>query len=485
MAGKGIRSIAVNASYLFASHGITNLVRGIYAIILARLLGPELYGIFNYGLSWYLIFLPLSALGIDFILSREIGRKTHEYEKVVGQTLALRNVASFVIAVVCGLIGWLIEANEVIRQLIIIFSLALFGRALATWTNSVFVAFEKSRYSFRQDATFRVIEVTSGVTILYAGGGIFEIAILHAVVWWVQGIRGVALIRKHLMPVSVNWDRQGLLKLLQEGLPFVLLSLCVGWMGQGPIVMYKHIMGVESHLGQLALAMQALFLMAGIPLAVSQAVMPILHRTIERKDGKDTVYVEGMLRIGFIIGSIIGISAMALGPWLVPWIFGARYAYTGNLLGPVLWLLVPMIWTSAMGQVIMARGLYRYAVICRTLAAVALFVSLPPLVKAYDAYGAIAAAGIAHMVLTISQKLVLHRTDPVQFNRTFFRPALSVMLSLGTYMMLIPINTVLALTASLGVLLAATYFIGVLDTSEKAHLAGLVRRLLKRDKQDS
>lgn len=482
MVGKGVRSIAVNASYLFASHGVTNLVRGIYAILLARALGPEVYGIFNYGLSWYLVFLPLSALGIGFILSREIGRKAPGYEKVVGQTLVFRNVAAIVIAIVCGLTGWLIESDQVIRQLIIVFSFALFGRALALWTNSVFVAFEESRYAFRQDSTFRVIEVISGAIILYVGGGILEIAILHALVWWLQGIRGVTLIRKHLMVVKANWDIKALLKLLKEGMPFALLALSVSWMNQGPIIMYKHIMGVESHLGQLALVMQALFLVGGIPFSLSQAVLPVLHRTIERKDGKDTVYVEGMLRIGFILGAVAGLSGIALGPWFVPLIFGERYTYTGDLLGPALWLLVPMIWASAMGQVIMVRGLYRYAVICSIIAVVTLFLILPPLVKTYDAYGAIAALGIAYFVLSIGQKLVLHRTDPVKFDQTFLRPALSVILSLGTYIALTSMHFVLALAASLSVLLISVYFIGVIDKSEKDHLITLLRNTLNRYK---
>ncbi|MCK5360124.1 MAG: oligosaccharide flippase family protein, partial [Gammaproteobacteria bacterium] len=70
----GIRSILANTAYLSFARSLTGIVRIVYAVLLARYLGAEAYGFFNYGLSWYLIFIPLAALGLDSVLIREIGR---------------------------------------------------------------------------------------------------------------------------------------------------------------------------------------------------------------------------------------------------------------------------------------------------------------------------------------------------------------------------------------------------------------------------
>ena len=56
---------------LSAARLFTLITRGCYIIVLARYLGPELYGIFSYGQALYLVFLFVASLGIGEILSRK------------------------------------------------------------------------------------------------------------------------------------------------------------------------------------------------------------------------------------------------------------------------------------------------------------------------------------------------------------------------------------------------------------------------------
>ena len=48
----GIKSIAVNAGYLTAARVLPQVLRIFYVIVLARYLGPEIYGLLAYGQSW-------------------------------------------------------------------------------------------------------------------------------------------------------------------------------------------------------------------------------------------------------------------------------------------------------------------------------------------------------------------------------------------------------------------------------------------------
>jgi len=471
----GLKSIAVNASYIFASFGFTGFVRGIYAIILARFLGPEIYGLFNYGLSWYLAFLPISVLGLNVFLAREIGSRRPGYEKFADRTLALRGIASFVVALSCGLIGWLIETESVVRQLILIFSVALFGRGLALWTNSVFVAFEKSKYSFQQDALFRVLEIVTGVVLLLNGGGVIALALVHAIAWWLQGLRGVVLVRKHLLKVKADWDIQELKLLILTAIPFLFLNLSGAWLLQGPLVLYRHLSGMDANLGQLALAMQALFLLSGVPWAISQAVLPVLSRAVGRDDGKDKVFVEGMLRIGMIFGALAGLGGMALGPWFVPLIFGERYSHAGDLLGPAFWVMVPMIWASTLGQVVIARDQHKVAALC-SLASVGVFIlSFPILVGLSGTYGAIMAAGLGYMSRAIGYIAIVNKRDRLNLDRSLLRSVLSVGVSLAVYFSLEPINELLALVIAAAALFVSVYLAGVLSQEEKKEILRLVK----------
>ena len=245
----GIRSIAKNAAYLLAARGLTYVVRAVYVVALARYLGPEVYGLFAYGQAWYLAFLPLTALGLEVILSREVGRDRERGARVVAQTLALRIVAVVVTAAACGLAGWFANAEPAARQLLLIFSLALAGRGLAVWTEQTFTAYEVSRYALRQEAVFRPFEVVLGLGMLVAGAGAAGVAAVHALVWWLQALRGMALVHRRLVPVRPNWTWGGLARLLVQGLPLGLSLLFSSWLLLGPLVLFRHVAGTEAAWG--------------------------------------------------------------------------------------------------------------------------------------------------------------------------------------------------------------------------------------------
>jgi O-antigen/teichoic acid export membrane protein len=61
---QGAAKILVSAKYLYLALLTSQSLRFVYVLILARMLGAELYGLFSYGQSWYLMFLPLTGLGV-------------------------------------------------------------------------------------------------------------------------------------------------------------------------------------------------------------------------------------------------------------------------------------------------------------------------------------------------------------------------------------------------------------------------------------
>ena len=71
-----------NSIYLFSSNLIAKLGSFIFIIILARMLMPELFGLYSLSLSIILIFSGMADLGIGVTLlrfvSRELGRKNNE-----------------------------------------------------------------------------------------------------------------------------------------------------------------------------------------------------------------------------------------------------------------------------------------------------------------------------------------------------------------------------------------------------------------------
>jgi O-antigen/teichoic acid export membrane protein len=476
MVGNGVAPIARNTGYLLGGRGLTNVVRFVYAIVLARNLGPELYGVFNYGMSWYLAFLPLTGLGLGIILSREVGRDRIKGGWVVAQTLTLRTFIAIFSAIVCGVAGWFFEGGPEARRLLLVFSIALTGRSLALWAEHVFTAYEANKYFLQQQAIFRPLEVAFGLVLLLAGGGALAVATVHVISWWLQALRGLALIRRHIAAIRFDWAWRGLKSILAQGVPSGLGVVLFTWLLQGPIILFRYTAGTGNSLGQFTLAMQAFIILCNLPLAVGTAALPVLSRAVARHDGKDLLFVEIMLRASFILGAGASLVVIGAGPWLVDAILGARYGEAGHLLGLVMWLLIPWSCGNAIWRVYLARGQFFLPTMCAGAGALVLTFTMPWLVSAVGTSGALLATGGGIGVWALSLIGILIRSDDLDLGRVVLRPVGVVLLALAVFLVLLRVNVWLSLPGSLFVLGCGTFSLGVLTSDERSALLRLVGR---------
>jgi len=429
-------------------------------------LGPEIYGVFSYALSWYLAFLSATYLGLNSIMAREVGRDRARGTAVVSRTLSVRILVTLGTAAVCAVTGWFFEQAPEIRSLLILFAVALVGRSLALWANGVFTAYEVSRYAFRQDTLFRILEVSAGITVLLLGGGVFEVVAVHTVTWWLQALSSLTLVGRRLCPLRLNWSREVMFGLLVQALPIGLLTISENWLLQGPVVLLRHNGAGEHTLGQLALALQAFFVVGNVAWAVGMSGLPVLSRTVARGDGKDRVFARGVLRMGLLFGGLMGLAGMALGPPLVDLVLGSRYAQAGTLLGPALWLLIPLVWGTSLWPVLFAHGRVWPAAAWAAVGALVMSTSLPAFVSGNGALGALLAAGTGMTVWAVGLVVVLAKDGELSLGHTVVRPALAVLGALACYLALEPMSVWVAFIASVGVLSVATVALGVVSRQE-------------------
>lgn len=432
----GFRSIAANAGYLFAARSVTNLLRALYVVVLARALGPEIYGLLAYGQSWYGIFLPVTALGFAVVLAREAGVDAARSRVLAVRMITLRGPLTLLAAVLCAGIGWAANTEPTVRLLLYIFSLALVGRAVATIAEDIFAAFEISHLTLRQEAIFRPAEVGLGLAILAGGGGVVEVAALHAALHVVQGVWGMVLVRRHvaLRQETLMW--QPLARLLTTGILAGFAGLLSAWLLQGPLVLYAQSAGDKASIGHLALAMQALVLLCNLPWAIGRAALPVLSRASLRHDGSDVRYADAMLRLAFAFAAIFGLAGMAMGPWLVASVFGAGYAATGELLGPALWLLLPLTAATALNPLLMVRECYIAAGLSALAGAAAMTLAVPIFTTDMGPLGALAGAGGGLSVWAVCLLGLVARRKGVTVGLAIVRPSIVTALALLAYVLM-------------------------------------------------
>jgi O-antigen/teichoic acid export membrane protein len=433
MAG-GLRSLAANTGYLFAARTLANILRAAYVVALARAFGPELYGTLAYGQSWYGLFVPLTALGFAAVLSRETGHDRVRGQALAVRMLALRGPLILLAAILCAGIGWAVNTEPEVRWLLYIFSLALVGRATVTIAEDIFAAFEISHLTFRQEAMFRPAEVGLGLAILAAGGGMFAIAALHAAAQIIQGARGLLLVHRHvgLARVPIVWPAMG--KLLAKALLAGVAGMVATWLLQGPLVLYAQSTVDKTGVGQLALVLQALVLLCNLPWAIGRAALPVLSGAKARRDGSGARYAEALLRLAFMLAAALGLAGMAMGPWLMESVFGAGYTVAGTILGPALWLLLPLTAATALNPLLMVRERYGAAGLSALAGAGAMIAAVPALSMSMGPAGAIAGAGAGLGLWALCLLAVAGRREGIAMGLAVIRPGIIAAAGLGAYL---------------------------------------------------
>lgn len=450
MNASGYRSIFANSRSLFLSRLVAQGSRVLYILLVARMLGPEPYGLFVYAQSVYLALLGLTALGLRAVLCIEIGRDRAAGASLVAPALALRLASACVAACLCVGVGVMEPPGSAGRVLFHVFALALIARALATFAEDCFVACESARYVAAQEASYRPAELLACGLALWLGGGLVALAWVHAAIWLLQAIRGLAIVNGRLVPLFVRFRFARVWPLLVEGLPIGVAVALNLWLLQGPVVLFRNLVSNADAVGQFGLALQILFIVFFLASSVVAASLPVLSRAVARGDGKDGVFLDAAARSGWIAGAVFGLLGFETGPWIVPLLFGADFAAAGGMLGAVLLLFGPMTVGAASATLLFVHRRRAAAMTCSTLAIVTLVLALPPLTVRFEAAGALCAVAAAICVWALSQFLILSATGLGCPRRSLLLPLATAVCSVSVYLAARPtLGGLLALCAAL------------------------------------
>ena len=363
----------MNTGYVAAARGFVILMRVVFVIIAARMLGPELYGTYAYIGAWYTAFLPIAMLGIGVILGRSLandrGRATH----LARQTFALRVIGAGV-ASTLAVAAWIIfepQANQLFFVSVI--ACALIGRAVSNWSDSLLSALEEGRTRAGLEVLFRLGELLASIGALLLGGGLYAVLAVHALSWAIQASCSVLVAKRRVGGFSSGPGKDSFAVLLRAGSVLGTGGLLSVLMTTGGLILYRHFGASLSGIGQLAIAMQVLIFANVIPFALGAAALPVLARSVARGDQKDFHYLRVVISVAALGGAALFIILSEVGAWLATELLGERYREAAGLLGPVAVLTIPLICASSTSQLLTARRMDWSILVCAAFGAATLF----------------------------------------------------------------------------------------------------------------
>lgn len=394
-----------NIISLTTTHVAGRIIRFLYMLAIARLLGPEGTGVYLYGIALYLSVFAIGLFAQDVFLSQRVGKHAGTPNSVLHHSLTLSLSATSVVTVLLILFVWLSETDPALRLAILCLVGAMASRIAAHWVRSAYVAFERPGWVPKYEAIFRGSEAIVGVTVLLSGGGLLAICFLHFLFWSIEAVFALRkLAREHpgVLGLGRNW------KYLKKACPVSVAFLgsvaALFLFSQIAIVLLRKLQPDGVFVGHFGIAMQFMTTMLIVPGAATQAFLPRLSRSYARGGGGGDV-ITAVKLVG-LLALAASIAAAAYGPWFISVALGSDYAEAGDLFRWLCWVFTPyaiMILLCQCFTVIAARGTAAIIAIGVTVIHAGLLIILLEQSPTIAAVGSMAVAAIAGMIAALYQ----------------------------------------------------------------------------------
>lgn len=397
-AGK-VSPLARNFSALFSTQAITRVIHFLYFIVIARVLSPEMVGIYSYGIAFYISLKTFTNFGQEEFLAIQLNKRPRLASQLISHSFTIR-LFTTIVTVSTGLVfAWLHEDNPLTVWALTWFLAALAARSLAMWVRFCCVAIEDALWIPRYELVFRGSEAVLGTGILVLNANVLMLCGLHFLIWALEACFAFRLLRKRIGFKFQPGRKSRLLKKIAWFSTMFMLSFgFLDLLNQIGIVMLKFLQPNTIVVGYFGIAMQFLTTLLILPATFGTAVLPAIGRVQQRGDLSEISALQIVVKASLVIGGIVAIAANAYAPWLITSILGLKYIAAAKTFALLTWTLGPYSVAIIIGKTLnaLARPLHAAAM------AITMVIMNMTVMAIFISWGGLEAAMIALFAATLT-----------------------------------------------------------------------------------
>lgn len=391
-----LRKIIGNIGWLFGDRILRMGAGLIVGAWIARYLGPQQFGLFQYAAAYVALFTIISSLGLDQLVVRDIVRAPDCKDETLGTTLALRIVGGVGTVVMTAVTVFALNRDS---QLTIILGTIM---AIATIFNAFnaiefwFQAQVKSKYTVIAKNTAFLFVTLLRVILIQQQAPLIAFA-WAMVVESVLGAIGLIIAYKakgqNFLQWRVSWQRAK--TLLLESWPLILSGFAIMVYVRIDQIMLGQLIG-EKSVGFYSVAAKLAELWYFIASAIVGSVTPSI---LKAREESQTLYYQKFQKLFNIMAIVtfgLAIVMIFLSKPLIMLLFGQEYTPASSILSIYIWSAVFGFFGWGKSIWIIAEGYTTYALITTCLGAVMNIALNFWLIPAYGGNGAAIATVISY-----------------------------------------------------------------------------------------
>jgi polysaccharide transporter, PST family len=396
--GSGRLAVIQNIAWLFIDRFLRMGVGLVVGVWVARYLGVQQFGLFNYATAFVALFNPLTNLGLDKLVVRSIVREPQAKDQILGTTLWLKLFGSIVCVLLTVSSIFILRQND---QLTV-------GIVAILATAGIFSAFDTVDIWFQS-------QVQSKYTVVAKNGAFIIIALLKVALIKMQapllafawtglaemglGAVGLLLVYK-IQGYSVwlwRWDFKLAKALLKESWPLMLSGLTIMIYMRIDQIMLGEMVG-DKAVGLYSAATRISEVWYFIPMAISSSVAPSIFAAKEVSEELYYQRIKKLLRCLTLISIVVALPMSFLSTTMITLLFGNSYAAAGQVLAIHIWASLFVFMGVATSSWFIAEGLTHLSLRRTLIGAITNVVLNLLLIPAYAGVGAAIATVISQAV---------------------------------------------------------------------------------------
>ena len=353
----GLRAIIANTGWLFADRVLRMGASLVVGVWVARYLGVQQYGLFNYALAFVSLFSPIFTLGLDDVVIRHIIRQSSNREEILGTTFWLKllgGTASVLLAV--STMFFLGEHETLKISLVAILGMAGIFRATDT-IDLWFQSQVQSKYSviarniaFLLNTAIKIgLILTKAPLLAFAWVTLAEFAMSAIGLVIVYQVKGYSL-------WLWRWSLSAAKTLLKESLPLIFSGLAIMIFMRIDQVMLGQMIG-NREVGIYSAAVRISEIWYFIPGAIVSSVAPSIYAAKEKSESLYYQRIGQLLSLMTCISLGIALPMTFLSEKIIMVMFGSGYAAAGPILSVHIWTSLFVFMGLATSPWFIAEGL--------------------------------------------------------------------------------------------------------------------------------
>ena len=392
----GFRKYFANTSWLFAERMIRLAVVLGTGILVARYLGPELFGQLNYATGFVGLFFALTTMGLDEIIVRDLVKHPDRKNELLGTSAVIKLAGSVLLVGLVVLSTLIREMSSLSAMLVVIIAVAELLRPFGV-IDWYFMANVRSKQTVIVQmaqvfisAAFKIALVVMGAQLIwFAWVYVLESASL-AIGYAIMYARDGASLR------AWRYSRDMAGYLLSQSWPLVIYGMALYVQAKIDQVMIFDVLkgrvgesAANEEVGQYSNALKMIEALGFLPVIVQKSLAP----AITRAHGSDTgLYHDRLLnqyRLMFLMFLVTAVPLYFLAEPIMVFLYGEAFRPSGFLLS----LFAIRLFFTNMGvgktSFITNESLFKYSLITAIVGAVLNIGMNYFLIPEYKAIGAI------------------------------------------------------------------------------------------------